>query len=257
LIKQFILGLGLLAASVVPSLAWDIDKMNEQIEKTNVIVSEICSGTIIDVEKRLVLTAHHCLKDNLKEVEKKEVDPDTGEIRTKKVMEKTPMFVEVWKRQDYEVVSLERHDAVIKAYDAANDLAILEVVDKSWKPAMAAPMAPDTYKYKRGLPVFAVGNPGIQFDNSITQGIISAPERIVDFGTGRMPMFQHSASIIGGSSGGAVYNNEGEIIGTVSAGVRGADIGLAVPISKTKELLKKMNAPKPLPVTSFGTGYPY
>lgn len=253
MLKTFLATAAILAATVLPSHAWDIDKMNQQIEETNVIVSEICSGTIIDTEQRLVLTAHHCITDNLKEVEKKEVDPITGEIRVKKVLEKTPMYVEVWKRQDYEIVSLQRHDAVIKAYDSGNDIAILQVVDKSWKPTMKASFAPDTYEYKRGLPVFAVGNPGIQFDNSVTAGIISAPERIVDFGTGRMQMFQHSASIIGGSSGGAIYNDNGELIGTVSAGVRGADIGLAVPISKTKELLKRMNTPKYVP---FG-GYPY
>ena len=30
--KSFILSVGLLAAAVSPSYAWDIDKMNEQIE---------------------------------------------------------------------------------------------------------------------------------------------------------------------------------------------------------------------------------
>lgn len=54
MIKQFLLTIGLLAAATVPSWAWDIDKMNEQIEATNVIVSEICSGTIIDKKNRLV-----------------------------------------------------------------------------------------------------------------------------------------------------------------------------------------------------------
>lgn len=215
--------------------------MNEQIEKTNVIVSEICSGTIIDIEQRLVLTAHHCITDNLREVQKREVDPITGDVKTKVVVERTPMYVETWKRQDFDVVSLERHSAIIRGYDASTDLAVLQVVDKSWKPSMEAPLAPRDFQYKRGLTVFAVGNPGIAFDNSVTTGIISAPERVIDYGTGiKMPMFQHSASIIGGSSGGAIYNDKGEIIGTVSGGIRGADIGLAVPVSKTKELLKRI-----------------
>lgn len=226
-----------------PAFAWEIDAMNDQVEKTDVIVSGICSGTIIDVEQRLVLTAHHCLTDNLKEVEKKEVDPDTGEIKVSRVMEKVPMYIEVWHRQDFDIVASERHSANIKGWDAKTDIAILQVVDLSWKPAMAAPLAPDTYKYKRGLRVYAVGNPGIQFDNSITEGIISAPERALDVAMNgnKVPFFQHSASIIGGSSGGAIYNDAGQLIGTVSAGVKGANIGLAVPISKTKELLKRLN----------------
>ena len=154
------------------------------------------------------------------------------------------MFVEIWKRQDFDVVSLERHSATIKGYDAAMDIAVLQVADTTWKPEMEAPLAKSNFQYKRGLTVFAVGNPGIEYDNSLTEGIISAPERALDFGTGKIPMFQHSATIIGGSSGGAVYNDSGEIIGTVSAGLRGAAIGFAVPISKTKDLLKRLGLEK-------------
>lgn len=239
-LTQSITALAFLVTAAVPSFAWDIDKMNEQIEKTNVIVSGICSGTIIDVEQRLVLTAHHCITRNLNPVEKQEVDPITGEIKTKRVVDRTPMFIETWKRQDFEVVSSEMHQAIIKGYDASNDIAILQIKDKSWKPEMEAPIAKSTYKYKRGLPVFAVGNPGIAFDNSITQGIISAPERSFDLGRGLLSFFQISASAMGGSSGGAIYNDNGELIGTLSAGVTGVNITLAVPISKTKELLKKL-----------------
>ena len=233
----------LLAAALMfsgPAFAWDIDKMNTQIESTNVIVSGICSGTIINTEKRLVLTAHHCITDSLKETEKQEVDPKTGQIRTSKVMEKTPMYIETWKRQDYDVVSSERHLAVIVGWDEKADIALIQVVDVKWIPPMEAPLAPDTYQYKRGLRVFAVGNPAILFDNSVTEGIISAPERYLDLGKGNVPFFQLSAGIIGGNSGGAIYNDNGEIIGTVSAGVRGSSVGLAVPIKKTKELLKKL-----------------
>ena len=237
-LKALLLATALMVSG--PAFAWDIDKMNTQIEATNVIVSGICSGTIIDTQKRLVLTAHHCITDSLKETEKQEVDPKTGQIKTSKVMEKTPMYIESWKRQDYDVVSAERHLAVIVGWDDRSDIAIIQVVDVKWKPLMAAPLAPETYQYKRGLRVFAVGNPAILFDNSLTEGIISAPERYLDLGKGNVPFFQMSAGIIGGNSGGAIYNDDGEIIGTVSAGVRGSAIGLAVPIKQTKALLKKL-----------------
>lgn len=219
---------------------WPLDKMNRQIEETNVIVSEICSGTVIDVKERLILTAYHCVTGNLTEVEKKEVDPKTGEIKTRTVQERTPMFIEVWKRKDYEVVSTETHVAEIRGYDDKSDTALLQVVDENWKPAAAAPLAPDTYAYLRGKTVYAVGNPGILFDNSITQGIISAPERKLDFGNGiKIPLFQHSASVIGGNSGGAIYNDDGQIIGTLTGGVRGADISLGVPVHFSKEMIRK------------------
>ena len=229
----------------LPASAWDIDKMNEQIEKTNVIVSEICSGTVIDVKERLVLTAHHCTTGNIREVEKREVDEKTGDVHVRKVVEKTPMFISVWKYGEDSIVSEQKYSAVIRGYDAATDVAILQVVDTDWKPMMAAPLAKDSYQYKRGKPVFAVGNPGILFDNSVTTGIISAPQRNLDFGSGhKIPLFQHSASTMGGSSGGAIYNDEGEIIGTLTGGMRGVDISLSVPISKTKALLKKIGLEK-------------
>jgi len=230
-----------LFASILPASAWELKDMNRQIEETNVIVSSICSGTIISVEQRLVLTANHCITGNVRDVEKRVVDPKTGEISVKKVQETDPMYIETWKRQDFDVVTSERHVVTIVGFDAATDTAILRVVDINWKPGMAAPLAADDFEYLRGKPVFAVGNPGIEFDNSVTTGIISAPMRKEDFGTAfKIPLFQHSASTMGGNSGGAVYNDEGQIIGTVTGGMRGVDISLAVPIKFTKALLKRL-----------------
>lgn len=230
-----------LIVAVSPVKAWEIEAMNEQIEKTNVIVSDQCSGTVIDVKNRLVLTAHHCITNNVRDVIKRDVDPKTGEIRVRTIQEVTPMYISVWKRKDFEIVAVTQHSAVIKGFDSASDTAILQIEDEDWKPEMAAPLAPDDYKYLRGKPVFAVGNPAIIFDNSITTGIISAPQRKLDFGNGvKIPLFQHSASVIGGNSGGAIYNDKGEMIGTLTGGVRGADISLAVPISYTKALLKRI-----------------
>jgi len=229
------------AASLSPAFSWEIRSMNEQIEKTNVLVSNVCSGTVISAKHRLVLTAHHCITHNLREVIKTEIDPKTGEIKERKVMETAPMFIEIRKVQDYDVVALERREAKIVGYNALFDIALLQVVDTSWKPEMEAPLAPDDFEFLRGKPVFAVGNPAIEFDNSVTTGIISAPARKVDFGNGiKFPMFQHSANTIGGNSGGAIYNDEGQIIGTLTGGMRGADISFAIPIVFTKALLKQL-----------------
>lgn len=230
-----------LISAVIPASAWELKAMNLQIELTNVIVGGNCSGTIIDVKRRLVLTAHHCIVDNVREVQKREVDPKTGEIKVTTVQERVPLYIETWKRNGYEIVSVSQHSAVIKGFDAASDTAILQIVDEEWVPKMAAPLADDSFEYLRGQVVFAVGNPGIMFDNSVTTGIISAPARQIDFGSGhKIPLFQHSANVIGGNSGGAIYNDKGEIIGTLTGGMRGADISLAVPISYTKALLKRI-----------------
>lgn len=233
-----------LLCSVPAQAEWSVEDMNNQIEKTNVIVAGSCSGTIIDKEKRIILTAFHCINDQVVEEEVKDVDPETGEIRTKKVQKRRPLTVTVNKIADYEIVSSVDYMVKIVGLDSENDIAILKVLDEDFKPVMEAKLAPDGFKLKRGLRVYAVGNPGVIYDNSITEGIISAPQRTVEIGGKRYKFFQHSASIIGGNSGGSILNENGELIGTVSAGVRGANIGFAVPISFTKDLLRKVGLPE-------------
>jgi S1-C subfamily serine protease len=231
-----------------PSKAeWPLDKMNEQIEKTNVVVGGVCSGTIVDVSERLVLTAHHCITGQLVEEEVKEIDDKTGEVRTKKVQKRKPLQITVNKIVNYEIVSSVDYLVSIKGIDASNDIAILQVMDTDYKPAMAAKLAPDTFKYQRGVRVYAIGNPAVDNFGSITEGIISAPMRKVDFGGGSVfNLFQHSAGTIGGNSGGAIVNDRGEIVGTVTGGIRGSAVSFAIPISATKELLRKSGFAKVL-----------
>lgn len=229
--------LALLLAS--PAHAWTIDDMNRQIEKTNVVVGGVCSGTIIDIENRLVLTAHHCIDGQLVEEEVKEIDPKTGEVKVKIVQKRKPLDITVNKIVDYEIVSSQSYLVKIVGTDSANDIALLQVTDQDYKPEMAAKLAPTSYVLRRGLKVYAVGNPGVVYDNSITEGIISAPQRTIEMEGKEFRFFQHSASIIGGNSGGSILNDDGELIGTVSAGIRGANIGFAVPISFSKEMIRK------------------
>jgi len=233
--------LAFLSLFFTPAYAeWSIDAMNDQIEKTNVEVGGSCSGTIISAEERIVLTAHHCINGQVIEVEEKIINEVTGEIVVKKVQKKLPLSIKIHKTIDYEIVSTDELLVKIVGIDPKNDIAILQVVDVEFKPSMAAKLAPDTYRLKRGMKVYAVGNPGVVYGNSITEGIVSAPERTVSFGPGQeFKMFQHSASTIGGNSGGSILNENGELIGTVTGGLRGTAVSFAIPIERTKDLIRK------------------
>jgi S1-C subfamily serine protease len=225
---------------LTPARAWDIDALNEQIEKTNVEVGGVCSGTIISAEERIILTAHHCIDGQVVEVDEKIVNEQTGEIITKRVQKKLPLSIKIHKIVDYEIIATEERLVRIVGIDPKNDIAILQVTDVDFKPSMAARLAPDSFKIKRGQRVYAVGNPGVVYGNSITEGIISAPERIVKFGPGQeFKLFQHSAGVIGGNSGGSILNDNGELIGTVTGGIRGTPISFAIPIERTKDLIRK------------------
>ena len=227
--------------SISPAKAdWAIDKMNAQIENTNVIVAGVCSGTIISKEQRLVLTAYHCVNDLFDEVTEKIVDPKTNEIKEIKKQKLKPLLITTNKVRNYEIVATEDHTAKIVGSDKDTDVALIQVIDTDFIPLAAAPLAPDDYEYKRGLKIYVVGNPAITFDNSITEGIISSPQRTLDFGDDKkLKAFQVSAPVIGGNSGGSVLNDNGEIIGTLSAGVRGSAVSFAVPISYSKDMIIK------------------
>lgn len=243
ILKSVLLASALLCMpSLHPAKAaeWDMDR---QITETNVVLGAggkgFCSGTIISIKHRLILTAAHCVKDQVSREEVEDVDPVTGEVRKRTIQKR--LDLEVWQNvtKDYEIVFSQHYLAKVKGVDRKADVAILQVVDESYIPSMAAPLAPDSTALKRGMTIYIIGNPGIKFDNSITKGIVSAPERSIDFddGDGAVKLFQVDAASTGGNSGGQVVNESGEIIGTLTGGLRGVNINFAAPISQTKKLL--------------------
>lgn len=226
-------------ASIARADGWAIDKMNAQIEDTNVIVGGVCSGTIISKEQRLILTAYHCVNDLFQEVTEKFVDPKTNEIKEIIKRRILPLKITTNKVRNYEIIATDDHTAKIVGSNSDADIALIQVIDTDYTPLAAAKLAPESYAYRRGLKIYVVGNPAITFDNSINEGIISSPQRTLELEDRRLKVFQVSAAVIGGNSGGSVLNDNGEIIGTLSAGVRGAAISFAVPISYTKEMIIK------------------
>lgn len=80
-----------------------------------------------------------------------------------------------------------------------------------------------------GATVYAIGSP-LGLHNTISQGIISNVSRELD----GVSFIQTSAPISSGSSGGALINKYGEVIGITSAKfLEGENLGLALPITVT------------------------
>ncbi len=109
-------------------------------------------------------------------------------------------------------------------YDAEEDWAILKV-DGTGLPYLK-PASESTVV--GGATVYAIGSPlGLQ--NTISQGLISNPKRADESG---VTYIQTSAAISPGSSGGALINKYGEVVGITSASyVYGQNLNLALPIS--------------------------
>lgn len=97
-----------------------------------------------------------------------------------------------------------------------------------------------------GETAIAIGNPlGLEFERSVTSGIVSALDRTIKIDTEHGPnymedLIQTDASINPGNSGGPLLNIKGEVIGINSIKVSSAEsIGFAIPINITKPIINK------------------
>ena len=119
-------------------------------------------------------------------------------------------------KQQYTVVG-------VYDYDANEDWAILKI-DGSGFPYLEIAEGATVIG---GAKCYAIGSPqGLQ--NTISDGIISNPAQDL----GGVSFIQISAAISHGSSGGALINKYGQVIGITSAGYEeGENLGFAIPIS--------------------------
>jgi serine protease Do len=133
-----------------------------------------------------------------------------------------------------------RYDAEIVGFERDNDVAVLKIGASG----LNAVTTGDSGAMRVGDEVYTVGDPLGQLDYTMTDGIISALDRViaVDEKTS-ISMFQISAAVNSGNSGGPVYNSKGDVIGIVSAkykdiGVEG--LGFAIPINDAIALAEQL-----------------
>ena len=113
--------------------------------------------------------------------------------------------------------------------DKARDIALLKVDGSGF-----AYLEPDTSALMTGQTVYAIGSP-YGLSNTISDGIISNADRKLN----DLDYIQISAPISPGSSGGALINEYGKVIGITCAGITdGENLNLAVPIKYINNLEK-------------------
>jgi S1-C subfamily serine protease len=94
-----------------------------------------------------------------------------------------------------------------------------------------------------GEPAIAIGNPlGLQFQRTVTSGIISALNRTIKVDNNYMEdLIQTDASINPGNSGGPLLNSKGEVVGINTIKVTTAEaMGFAIPINVAVPILKQL-----------------
>lgn len=120
------------------------------------------------------------------------------------------------------------------AFDKDLDIAIIRIsrttLEGKIVPGFPSVEVGDSDTVKAGQTIYAIGSPaGLQ--NTISNGIISNINRQLD----KNRFIQITAAISHGSSGGALVNEYGEVLGITSAGIEDAEnIGFAIPINIVK-----------------------
>ncbi|MEH7462540.1 S1C family serine protease [Bacillus thuringiensis] len=132
--------------------------------------------------------------------------------------------------------------------DVVTDLAVVQIEEKYAKKVIELG---DSTKVKRGEAALAIGNPlGLQFSGTVTQGIISANERIVPVDLDQdghydwqVEVLQTDAAINPGNSGGALVNEAGQLIGINSMKIAAKEvegIGLAIPVARAVPVMNEL-----------------
>lgn len=146
-------------------------------------------------------------------------------------------------------IKVMRHDGT--AYTANivgtrpdNDIAVLQIEGAE---NLSAAELGNSDAIRVGDTVHAVGNPMGELEFTMTNGAVSALDRVISTSEAIAPvnMFQIDAAVNTGNSGGPVYNDAGEVIGVVTAkysksGVEG--LGFAIPINDAIDIANDLIA---------------
>lgn len=109
-------------------------------------------------------------------------------------------------------ISYKKYAAKIVGGDTFYDLAVLEFTDDVPETEITS-LKFETEETRLGEQVYAIGNPLGDYPFSVSDGIISAKNRIRGGITGKFGFLQTTATIIWGNSGGPLIDLKGNVVG--------------------------------------------
>lgn len=221
--------------SATSAFAWEVEDLNDHIEQTNFIVGNHCSGTLISVEHRLILTNEHCTNKYVRARTEKVVNEKgvVSDVRMQ-YFDDVPVSQKVYK--DHKLVSQSSYIGDLVDFEAETDLSLIQLRIENLPHTREAEFFTGDRVY-RGEVAYAIGNP-MMLDASVTKGIVSNVNRLIQVGRDERAYYQMDAGIVGGSSGGSLYNNDGLLIGVPAAAARGTSVGLSIPYTVVQRFLK-------------------
>ena len=133
-------------------------------------------------------------------------------------------------------------EAMLVGADPMSDVAVLKIDAKGLKPAVFG----DSSKLTVGEHVAAIGNPlGESFRMTLTDGIISAIDRGINYNGHSMTLLQTNTAINEGNSGGALFNMYGQVVGVTNMKMMSSyssieGIGFAIPSATLRSVVDSL-----------------
>lgn len=133
-------------------------------------------------------------------------------------------------------------EAKLVGADTTSDLALLKIEAED----LPAAELGESATLQVGDRVAAIGNPlGVEFRNTLTDGIISAIDRSVTSKGRSMTLIQTNTAINEGNSGGALFNMYGQVIGVTNMKMMSSyssieGIGFAIPSATVRSVVNSL-----------------
>ena len=138
----------------------------------------------------------------------------------------------------------DKYDAKLVGGEKDNDVAVLKIEATG----LTRVTLGDSSKLVVGEAVYAIGNPLGELTYSLTDGIVSALDRLITTGdngsSATLNVLQTNCAINPGNSGGPLFDSYGNVIGITTAkytqsssGVNAEGLGFALPINDVKNIL--------------------
>ncbi len=193
----------ILGACAIPGLVGTVDYVYPSVVRVEVIGDSFYGwfGSGVIIEDNLVVTAAHVLKD--------------------------PNFIIVITSTGNEYVA-----EVVYISDSI-DCGVLRVLTNEKLPFAVLGNSDDLKLHEQ---VFVISSP-LDCFNSITMGVVSGFDRNIEV-LGTVPLIQTNTVVGPGSSGGPLFNTNGEVVGIVIGGrVCDENVAFCLPVNSIKEVL--------------------
>jgi S1-C subfamily serine protease len=144
------------------------------------------------------------------------------------------------------------YEAALVGCSIEEDLAVLKISAQDLKPAEFG----DSDLLKVGDGVSVLGSP-LGYRMTLTSGIVSAVDRELEIDGVSMYLLQTDAAINFGNSGGALFNDRGQVVGVTTAKIMSSDgsteaLGFAIPTRRVRYVVDQLIAGEEIKTPAMG-----